>query len=800
MRVEDEVNNYLLFSDKATYKKNEEVIIAEGKAKGVDNKNRTIDANKITYNKATNIVIAEGNVRVENTSNKNIIKSEKINYLREIDKIVTEGFTEAYFQSKYHVESKNVSYQLDKKELSSKNKSILKDNNNQIYFLDEFVFQEEISQLKGKNVVTITNYNLPKSDKFFFLDGVFNLENKTFVARDTKIDIHKDIFDKEDNDPRIYGSSSKGGEKITTIKKGVFTICQKREGCPPWTIKSDEIVHNREKKQIEYSQAIVNVYDFPVFYFPKFFHPDPTVKRQSGFLAPSINNSDVLGSSLTQPYFKVISKNKDYTFSPSFFDNNIISLQNEFRQANENSKFIADFGFVNGYKNNNRSHIFAEYNSNLNLNKFENSNLSFQFEQVSNDTYLKVFDTYITNSEARPDNFNVLNNKIKLNLNHKDYNFTTGIEAYENLSKNKNSDRYEYVLPYYSFDAILKEKFFDGSFSVSSSGSNALKNTNELNSNVTNNLNYASVDYITKLGFKNDYNFYLKNYNIVGKKSNNKSSPDIELSSLFEANSSLALIKKDVNYNNFLTPKISFRFNPSGMKNHSSKSRTIDIGNVFSTNRLGIGDSFEDGRSITLGLDFKKEKIEIKKENSEENLDEINKFFEIKLATVFRDKEEKFIPKKSTLNRKTSNIFGSVTNGLYDNFLLNYTFSLDNDLNTFEYNSIGTTFLFDNFSTSFNFIEENGEMGDSNIFESALNYNFDENNFIKFKTRRNRKINLTEYYDLVYEYKNDCLTAGIKYKKSYYTDRDLKPTEDLLFTITLFPITTYEHDAEDLVN
>ena len=71
---------------------------------------------------------------------------------------------------------------------------------------------------------------------------------------------------------------------------------------------------------------------------------------------------------------------------------------------------------------------------------------------------------------------------------------------------------------------------------------------------------------------------------------------------------------------------------------------------------------------------------------------------------------------------------------------------------------------------------------------------------IKFKTRRNRKINLTEYYDLVYEYKNDCLTAGIKYKKTYYQDRDIKPNEDLLFTITLFPLTTYEHNAEDLVN
>ena len=63
---------------------------------------------------------------------------------------------------------------------------------------------------------------------------------------------------------------------------------------------------------------------------------------------------------------------------------------------------------------------------------------------------------------------------------------------------------------------------------------------------------------------------------------------------------------------------------------------------------------------------------------------------------------------------------------------------------------------------------------------------------LTFKTRRNRKINLTEYYDLVYEYKNDCLTAGIKYNKTYYQDRDLKPKEDLFFTITLFPLTTYE--------
>ena len=38
--------------------------------------------------------------------------------------------------------------------------------------------------------------------------------------------------------------------------------------------------------------------------------------------------------------------------------------------------------------------------------------------------------------------------------------------------------------------------------------------------------------------------------------------------------------------------------------------------------------------------------------------------------------------------------------------------------------------------------------------------------------------------------------AGVKYKKTYYEDRELKPKEDLLFTITLIPLTTYEHNFD----
>ena len=141
-------------------------------------------------------------------------------------------------------------------------------------------------------------------------------------------------------------------------------------------------------------------------------------------MKPEINNSNVLGSSITVPYFKVVSDNKDYTFSPTLFDSDFFTIQNEYRQANKNSNLLADFGFVNGYKSstskdkNNLSHLFVKYDLDLNLKEFNGSKLELYTEQVSNDTYLKVFDTYITKSQARPNNLNVLNSQAKLFLNH----------------------------------------------------------------------------------------------------------------------------------------------------------------------------------------------------------------------------------------------------------------------------------------------------------------------------------------------------------------------------------------------
>ena len=712
--------------------------------------------------------------------------------MRNENKLFTTGKTSATIFSKYNFVSEDVILFGDTMELTSQKQTTVNDQHN-IYNLSRFKYLINKEELRGENIIINTNYKFPKSDKLYFSSGIINLKTQVFLAKDVEVKIHKNIFDNSENDPRLKGTSLSKKGNITTINKGVFTSCKETENCAPWSIEASKIIHNKDKKQLNYKNAYLKLYDFPVLYFPKFFHPDPTVKRQSGLLKPVLNNSNVLGNSLILPYYHVISENSDITFSPTIFDNNIKLIQNEFRKVGKNYDLTTNFGHSRDYestslnKKQNTTYLFTNLDVDLNLENFNSSKMNFNFEKVTNDTFLKIFNSNLieNTTSLRPKNSDNLFSEIKLMFEKDSYNLTTGIQSFENLQL-KNSDRYQFILPYYDFNQNLFTNFEKGSMTFNSSGSNDLKETNKLKSRIINNFSFSSIDYISNYGIKNNFNINLKNLNSIGKNINEyKSSPQIELSSIFEFQSSLPLKKQSGSSNNYLTPKISLRVNPSDMKNHNSTKRTINNDNIFSINRLGLEDTFESGKSLTVGLDYKKE-----------TLSDVNNYFQLKLATVFRDKEENFMPINTTLNKKTSNIFGSISNKFSENFKLEYNFSADNNLDEIEYNDINTTISVNNFVSTFHFIKEIDDIGDQNFVKNNTSFQLDENNYLKFNTRRNRKINLTEYYDLVYEYKNDCLTAGIKYKKTYYEDRDLKPSEDLIFTITLFPLTTYEQKID----
>ena len=166
-----------------------------------------------------------------------------------------------------------------------------------------------------------------------------------------------------------------------------------------------------------------------------------------------------------------------------------------------------------------------------------------------------------------------------------------------------------------------------------------------------------------------------------------------------------------------------------------------------------------------------------------------NEKLSIDLAQVIRDKANPDLPTNSTLNNKYSNIIGKVKFNLIDNLNFEYNFMADNNLDRTNYNSIIADISVNNFVTSFEYLEESNMVGTKNFLSNTTSYLFDENNSIKFSTRRNREIDLTEFYNLIYQYENDCLKAALEYNKTYYSDSDVKPEDELFFSVTITPFT-----------
>jgi LPS-assembly protein len=109
----------------------------------------------------------------------------------------------------------------------------------------------------------------------------------------------------------------------TELVRGVYSpceLCKNDPSAPPlWQLKAREIDHDKELQLIEFHDAVMEIDGWPVFYTPYLSTPDPSVKRASGFLIPSIGASRTLGAHVTIPYYWVLGPDKDLTLAPRFY-------------------------------------------------------------------------------------------------------------------------------------------------------------------------------------------------------------------------------------------------------------------------------------------------------------------------------------------------------------------------------------------------------------------------------------------------------------------------------------------------
>ena len=774
--------SYSVTSDEFIFEGEEIEILNEGKKlvsrKGVKvttDDNTKITADEFEYDKEKNELLLQGNILIENLNNKTLIKANKIEYFKTLEKIITYGKTEVYVNNNYTISSSDITVLQNEGVISSFKNTLIKDKYKNNFTTNEFMFFVRDEVLKAKNVELIDSQgNISKLNSFFG-----NMKNGEYHGKDLKLNFYQKMFNNPENEPRLYGNKVNSNKNFTKISKGIFTTCKKREKCPPWVLRAEEVEHDKNKKIINYKKAWLEIYDQPVIYFPKFFHPDPSVKRQSGFLVPSFTDSGNTGASLIIPYFKVLDVNKDLTFQPRLFTNNNLMLQNEYRHIEKNLDHIMDFGLFTSKLNNDeestKSHFFSNTIINFDSTFFGTSNLEVNLEQVTNDTYLKKFKpkSNLITSE------NLMHSYLKYNGYEENSSLKVSIETYEDLTK-KTSDRYEYIYPNIEFSKEFQKIDMPGSFSFNSSLFQKQFDTNKTKQSFINDIIYTSDTKYSEIGFSKDFKLLVKNPNIRQKASSkDHSDTDTKLLTKLMYSMTYPLKKEGEFYNSFLKPKISYRFSPNNTKNISNEDRRLDISNISSFNRLGISDGVEGGQSITTGLEFS-----VKDKIGQERIS-------ANLSQVIRDKANPDLPTNSTLNNKYSDIIGNLRFDLFDNLNFEYDFMMDNNLDKLNYNSVDASLAVNNFITTFQFLEEDGEVGSKSFISNQTKYSFDSNNSLSFATRRNKELNMTEFYNLVYQYENDCLRAAIEYNKNFYSDSDIKPEEEILFTLSIIPFSKF---------
>ncbi|GAB5470800.1 MAG: LPS assembly protein LptD [Rhodospirillales bacterium] len=255
----------------------------------------------------------------------------------------------------------------------------------------------------------------------------------------------------------------------TELTKAVYSPCELCESdptsAPLWQLKARKVVHDQEAQTVTYRDAHFEVFGLPVFYTPYFSHPDPTVERKTGFLAPTYGGSGDLGLTLETPFFIVIDDTSDATIAPIFTTKELPVLQGEYRKRLENGFFqFNGSGTVSDRENDDgsldRNAFRGHVKTRLNYDLDDTYRAGFLVDVATDDTYLRTYDLGTPStlfSEAFVEGFR-----------GRDY-ATARLFGYQGLSTDDNTNEIPIALPYLQVSQVSDPLIFGSVFNFDAS-------------------------------------------------------------------------------------------------------------------------------------------------------------------------------------------------------------------------------------------------------------------------------------------------------------------------------------------
>ena len=594
---------------------------------------------------------------------------------------------------------------------------------------------------------------------------------------------------------RISANSAKRINGLKTeMNKAVYSPCElcidKPKEPPLWQIKAMKVVHNLDTRDIGYHDAWMEFYGVPLFYTPYFQHPDPTVERRSGFLAPSYSNSSSLGFELKTPYYWNIAPEKDATFAPRFYTTGRVVLGGEYREhfgtgdlriassITYTDKLDNDGNEING--NEFRGHLFSDGNFEID----ETWNWGYNFERASDDTYLRRYrieskDTLITNPYIE-------------GINGGNY-FAANAYFFQGLEETDDQGQIPIILPFAEFSHI-SQPGWAGSYKTLKTNLMALQRLEGADSrrlsleggwHLPTKSNGGHV-WTGSLSLRAD--LYHVN-NVINRRDplTNTSSGmtgRIRPTALLEWR--YPLIKRDGNVSHVLEPIVQgilspYGGNPVEIPNEDSQNFEFNDSNLFSESRFTGLDRLESGPRINYGIRYGAYGVSGGKTTAV-------------IGQSARLKDDDTFGQGSGLEDQYSDYVGRLLMAPSKYYSLAYRFRLDRETIEARRNEIsftgGTDYLrlhmgYALLEKQLSEVETSGFANREEMVTSLLS------RFTKFwSLSADLRRNLTGSGGTVswssgLTYEDECFLFSTKYGRTFTRDREVEPDDTLIFKVLL---------------
>ena len=612
---------------------------------------------------------------------------------------------------------------------------------------DTATYNKKINEFISSGNVTIKD-NL--NNHYYFDDLITDKDFINAIGSNTKVRMN--------DGSRIVGKSflrTKGN--VNQINNAVYTPCLKKnyilDYCPGWKLTSNKVIHDEDKQTVYYEGAILSILNVPILYTPIFAHPDPSVKKRTGLLMPSISNDNNLGTSISIPIFYNISSNYDITLTPTFQTKSDDYYSLNYRHLTKNHRVDINSSITNDESNTGtKSHIFLDGKVDNPYGKF-----NYKIRTTNNDTYMR---------QNQINDLTVIASGLNFTKEMENSYLDFSAYAYKHLN-NHPSQKWEYTYPTINYDIYeFKDQIIKKNWTIKSSFLNYRDINKNYKQQISSELLSKDIFIYKNIGLRLENS--IQNRLIYFNNSKNNLN-QIRVFPQLSSKISFPLVKSDKNKIQFLEPVIIPIIAPY---NNYSKSENISSNNIFSLNRETSLSQWEDGPRINYGINWLinydnfainssiGQSARINK-NKNDTTDEISNYF---IANTFDFGNTGYLKTDFTIDRKDiylkdNNINASINIGKYK-FGLDYDYETSNKVKTSEQISLGTKIEI---------------LKDIKIIASA------RKNLMTQKSIGNA-------FGLHYE--NDCIAINLDYFNDLTIVGDKKNSKGFSFTVTLKPFGT----------